>query len=114
VIGERLRAYVHFALTVERGSLPGGEWALALQQHAWVAAVGLPGTFLILLFPDGRLPSPRWKPWAYFCALALVLSYVALTMLPVPSPMPAIQACAIPWESMLWGQSPQQLSPSSG
>jgi hypothetical protein len=82
VIGELLRAYVHFALTVERGSLPGGEWALALQQHAWVAAVGLPGTFLILLFPDGRLPSPRWKPWAYFCALALVLSYVALTILP--------------------------------
>jgi hypothetical protein len=82
VIGELLRAYVHFALTVEPGSLLGAEWALALTQHSWVAAVGLPGTFLILLFPDGRLPSRRWRPWAFFCAFALVLSYVALTIIP--------------------------------
>jgi hypothetical protein len=82
VIGELLRAYIHLALTVEPGSLPGAEWALALTQHSWVAAVGLPGTFLILLFPDGRLPSRRWRPWAFFCACALVLSYVALTIIP--------------------------------
>jgi len=82
VTAELLRAYVHFALTVEPGSLPGAGLALALGQHVWIAAVGLPGTFLILLFPDGRLPSPRWRPWAYFCAFALVLSYIALTILP--------------------------------
>jgi hypothetical protein len=82
VIGELLRVYVHFALTVEPGSLPGADWALALMQHSWVAVVGLPGTFLILLFPDGRLPSPRWRPWAYFSAVALLLSYTALTVLP--------------------------------
>ncbi len=82
VTTELLRAYVHFALTVEPGSLPGAGLALALGQNTWIAAVGLPGTFLILLFPDGRLPSSRWRPWAYFCALALVLSYVALTTLP--------------------------------
>jgi len=82
VTAELVRAYVHFALTVEPGSLPGAALALALGQNVWIAAVGLPGTFLILLFPDGRLPSSRWRPWAYFCALALVLSYVALTTLP--------------------------------
>jgi hypothetical protein len=82
VTSELLRAYAHFALTVEPGSLPGAGLTLALGQHFWIAAVGLPGTFLILLFPDGRLPSPRWKPWAYFCACALLLSYTALTILP--------------------------------
>ena len=29
---------------------------------AWLPAIGLTGTFLILLFPDGRLPSRRWRP----------------------------------------------------
>jgi hypothetical protein len=82
VMADLLRAYAHFGLIESPDSLPGADWALALQLHAWVAGVGLPGTFLILLFPDGRLPSPRWKPWAYLSALALVLSYVALTILP--------------------------------
>ena len=48
VTAELLRAYVHFALTVEPGSLPGAGLALAFGQHFWIAAVGLPGTFLIL------------------------------------------------------------------
>jgi hypothetical protein len=82
VTAELLRAYVHFALTVEPGSIPGAGLALALGQHVWIAAVGLPGTFLILLFPDGRLPSRRWRPWAYFSAVALLLSYTAMTVLP--------------------------------
>ncbi|MGH3147649.1 MAG: hypothetical protein ACRDTR_17795, partial [Rubrobacter sp.] len=31
----------------------------------WVPTVGLVGIFLILLFPDGRLPSRRWRPLAW-------------------------------------------------
>ena len=77
-----LAIYAYYGLTTEVGFLPGAEFALALEQHLWIPAIGLPGTFLILLFPDGRLPSPRWRPWAYFCTLALVLCYTALLILP--------------------------------
>jgi hypothetical protein len=31
------------------------------------------GTFLLLLFPEGRLPSPRWKPWAWLCAITIAV-----------------------------------------
>jgi hypothetical protein len=82
ILSETLGLYAHYALTVRPGSLPGGEVALALDQHLWVPVIGLPGTFLILLFPDGHLPSPRWRPWARFCAFALILCYVGLSILP--------------------------------
>src|SRR5215204_1849747 len=40
--------------------------AVALNQWAWVPPVGLLSIYLILLFPDGKLPSRRWRPLAWF------------------------------------------------
>src|SRR5829696_10008541 len=37
----------------------------ALTQAIWVPPVGLLGIYLILLFPDGKLPSRRWRPLAW-------------------------------------------------
>jgi hypothetical protein len=36
----------------------------ALLQWTWVPPVGLLGIYMILLFPDGRLPSRWWRPIA--------------------------------------------------
>jgi len=77
-----LATYAHYALAVDPGSLPGGAVALALHQPMWVLVSGLPGTFLIMLFPDGQLPSRRWRPWAYFCALAIVVIYAMILIEP--------------------------------
>ena len=82
VLSAALGIYAYYGLTVSPGSLPGPEFALALDSPLWVPFIGLSGTFLILLFPDGRLPSPRWRPWAYFCALAMILCYTGLLLLP--------------------------------
>ena len=50
---------------VHHGTLPLG-WLAVLAQPGWAPAVALAGLSL-LLFPDGRLPSRRWRPvlWAY-------------------------------------------------
>ncbi|MFY9614059.1 MAG: histidine kinase [Candidatus Dormiibacterota bacterium] len=52
--------YGAFALQVNQ-SFPAG--ALAAWLSTWTAfpAVGLMVTLLVLLFPDGRVPSPRWR-----------------------------------------------------
>jgi hypothetical protein len=39
----------------------------------WMVGIGPAATFLVLLFPSGRLPSPRWRPVAWMAAGALTL-----------------------------------------
>ena len=43
--------------------LPGGEVLAWISSWLWVLHIGL-FVFLALLFPDGRLPSSRWRPFA--------------------------------------------------
>jgi hypothetical protein len=50
----------------------------------WVPAVGLLGVYLLLLFPDGRLPSRRWRPLAWLAGAVIVLESVAVFLTPGP------------------------------
>jgi signal transduction histidine kinase len=68
-----LSGYSTFGLVTHPGSLPGPDVAAALTSWLWVPGIGLPGTFLLLLFPNGRLPSIKWKPFAWLCVVALAL-----------------------------------------
>jgi hypothetical protein len=53
-------------------------------QWLWVPTIGLLGIYLLLLFPDGRLPSRRWRPLALLSAVVIVLSSVAEGLAPGP------------------------------
>ena len=75
--------YGAYALVVEPGALPGGVAA------AWVSSVTtflvlglLP--FVFLLFPDGRLPSGRWRPVAWAAGLVGVAHVVLVAVEPGP------------------------------
>ncbi len=64
--------YEVYALQTNPGSLPGGESMAWLTNWVWVPAVVLLGTFLVLLFPDGRLPSRRWRALAWLSGGVLI------------------------------------------
>jgi hypothetical protein len=53
-------------------------------QWLWVPTIGLLGIYLLLLFPDGKLPSRRWRPLALFSAVTIALSSVAEGLAPGP------------------------------
>lgn len=69
-------SYGSYSLIVH--PLPFGRWALAFDQWTWVPAVGLIGTYTILLFPDGHLPSPRWRWFGWLTALTFVVCSIAI------------------------------------
>ena len=50
----------------------------------WMAGIGPAATFGLLLFPDGHLPSPRWRAFAWFAAAAIVATAVAIAFEPGP------------------------------
>jgi signal transduction histidine kinase len=53
---------------------------------AWLFVPGIyaPAIFLLLLFPDGRLPSPRWKPVAWVGGLAVLGAALQAALVPGP------------------------------
>jgi hypothetical protein len=67
-------AYGDYALRIAPGTVAGGPLAYWVAQWVWAPSVGLLVTFVPLLFPDGRLPSPRWRPVAWLSALSIVLT----------------------------------------
>jgi hypothetical protein len=66
------------------GSLPLVVGMATINNWLWVPAVGLMGTFVFLLFPDGRLPSRRWRPVAWLSGLTIVLVCLQVGLTPGP------------------------------
>lgn len=74
--------YSVIAIIERQAALPGGDWA------AWVAGwmlaffVGPISTYGILVFPDGRPPSARWRPVAWYTIAALALWAASAALVP--------------------------------
>jgi hypothetical protein len=61
--------YAEFWLASGFGMSSLGETAAWLSSWLWILLVYFPTSLLLLLFPDGRLPSPRWRLVAWGVAL---------------------------------------------
>ena len=69
------------AYALVSGSLPGGVFALWLASWVWLAA-GSVVLFAFVLFPDGRLPSTRWRAVAGLYVLVNCLSLAQAALAP--------------------------------
>jgi hypothetical protein len=69
-------------LAARPGSVPFPAAIGSLGVWTWAPTVGLLGTYLILLFPDGRLPSRRWRPLAWLSGAVIVLVSLGTALTP--------------------------------
>ncbi|MBA2331342.1 MAG: hypothetical protein H0V94_00940 [Actinobacteria bacterium] len=70
--------YAWVALEARPGSLPAGRWA-ALLSSFWPVFFAWP-LAIAFVFPDGRLPSRRWRPLALFAAVSMALLLLVLLL----------------------------------
>jgi hypothetical protein len=78
--------YVELSLAQPPGRLPATVWVIWVTQWVWVPGFGPALTFLFLLFPNGRLPSRRWRPVGWLAVAAMVTLGCSVAFMPGPLP----------------------------
>jgi hypothetical protein len=88
--------YAAYALLAAPGSLPGGEVVAWIVSWLWVPLHGL-FALLFLVFPNGRLPTPRWRwiAWLAAAVIAVGTVWVAFSAGPVDGLAPVANPLGI-------------------
>ena len=86
------------ALLLEPTALPGAMMAAWVNRWLWLVGMVLPTLLLLLLFPTGRPPSPRWRALGWLDAVAIVLVVTASAFSPSANPNLPEVANPLGWE----------------
>jgi hypothetical protein len=73
--------YVDFSLA-QQGRVPGTRWVAWVASWVWVPGIVPALTFLLLLFPDGRLPSRRWRLVGWVAVAAMITLGLGMAFTP--------------------------------
>ena len=92
-------AYAVFGVA-HPGTLPAPELAGLLGEWSFIPVFTGIG-FMLLLFPSGTLPSPRWRPWAGLGLLATALTMVGFVVHPRMIALPAPGGASLMLENPL-------------
>jgi hypothetical protein len=71
-------------LRVDPGSLPAVEVVVWLVSWFWIPTFGTMLVFVFLLFPEGRLASPTWRPLAWLGGVTIALLVLGRALSPGP------------------------------
>jgi signal transduction histidine kinase len=91
-------SYARYAALAEPGALPGGDWAALFSDSSWPLLFVCP-VAIAYVFPDGRLPSRRWRMIAVIGAASFALMLLLAPFSPedlnapfdsVDSPLPSL------------------------
>ncbi len=77
-----MSSYASYAI---HGGVGGRELGAILEsftQPMWIPVVAIPVTFLLLLFPEGHLPSPRWRWFAWALGISMTIAFLAILLSP--------------------------------
>jgi signal transduction histidine kinase len=81
-IGNFMHAYAVVGVVTHPGSLPAGVAAAWFDNWMWLPGLALFLSFLLVLVPDGRLPSRQWWPVPAAAALGAVFGSLLVSISP--------------------------------
>ncbi|MFP5352333.1 MAG: hypothetical protein ACLGIB_07215, partial [Actinomycetota bacterium] len=76
-------AYAARSLAIP-GGLPAGSLLEWVSSWAWFPGIGMLSTFALLLFPDGKLPSRRWRAVPFLAGALIAVVTASMAFLPGP------------------------------
>ena len=76
--------YAEYALVTKAGTVPLGVTAAWVSDWVWTSGAIPLLTFGLLLFPDGHLPSRRWRPVAWLAGATLAMFTLGSAVHPEP------------------------------
>jgi signal transduction histidine kinase len=65
--------FVIYAIDIRHRAIPGGDLVGTFEQELWILGIAPVAIFLPLVFPSGRLLSPRWR-WVVWAAVASMVA----------------------------------------
>ena len=96
-------SYAQYGLILKPGSLPVANYIAAVSSAFWVPPICLMGSFLLLLFPDGHLLTPRWRWVARLSAFVIVFGTTTTIRQSGKMGIPDF-----PTRSIRWGSRPSR------
>lgn len=78
--------YAAYAFSADPPLLPGARWMAWIGAWTWVPGIIVLHTLLVLLFPDGRPPSPAWRPVVAAAAVLATMATVTAALAGGPIP----------------------------
>jgi hypothetical protein len=83
-LGSLSGSYADFYLAHHHGPRLVAAAAAEYGEVSWMPFILLPATFLLALFPDGHLPSSRWRPVAWCAGVGIASAFVVEGMIAGP------------------------------
>ena len=81
-IQELAKQYANYGLFTSPGALPAADVAAWITEWIWIPSMAVLAMYVPLIYPDGHLPSPRWRYVAAVGTAGMVLGSLFFALVP--------------------------------